>query len=414
MAQEFTPELDASVLEAIKRRILEDEARQVAQARGAATSRNLVGSTYEAVRVGEANRGATTALADQYAALALQKATMAREERLIKEGQTYSSGEAEKGRTFQSGQAELEREFNRLEGEKQRAYASGENEKARAFEAQQQELNRQAQERAAKEEARGAMLGGIGNLVGNLGSAAISKGLFGGGGAAAGAGGAGGAAGAGTAGAGGAGGLGLGALGLGALGAGAIAAQTNFFSKRTGGFSGTEKIGSYLMPAITAPLAVGKGVGRILEKNNITGGSVGKVAKKIFCFDASTPILMLNGEVKPISEVKLGDETKGGRVCSVRVSETDPGTLFSYYGIKVTANHAVKETDGWKRVHKSIYALPLAGGGYVYSLATEGHRIYVPVHGTFLTFADELETDYYEDLTIDQSLEYLNRTEAHG
>lgn len=131
---------------------------------------------------------------------------------------------------------------------------------------------------------------------------------------------------------------------------------------------------------------------------------IGKSLKKAFCFDAETPITMADGSIKKISEVELGDETKGGTVESVRKSITADGTRYNYQGVYVTGTHAVLENGLWKRVEDSTYGIPVDEGGVVYSLATDRHRIYV----NGMVFADELEHDEYEDLTIDESLDLLN------
>lgn len=110
-APELTPELNQAVLDALKARIEEERLRQLAEAKGAATARGLGGSSYQAVREGMANRGASMSLADAYANMALEKAKLQREERLIKEGQTFQSSEALAARKFTAKQARLDRAF---------------------------------------------------------------------------------------------------------------------------------------------------------------------------------------------------------------------------------------------------------------------------------------------------------------
>lgn len=421
---EYTPELDEQVLEAIRRRIAEQEAQQVSAARGDATARGLTGSTFEATRVGLANKAAQTAQTDAMVQMALERANMAREERLIREGQQYSSMEAEKNRMFQAGQSAEENQ-NQL-------MSSG--------------------------------IEGITGLGGQLGSMYLAKklGLFGtgaagvggGGGAVPGVAGAAGASGgvpiggAGAAGAGGGGGFGAAAgwgagISAGLLGGG-YGGQTLgnalFKNKRTEkasrkGASAGAGIGTAI-GSIYGPLGsavggiLGGGVGSLAGgattaitggkavtlRNTLTGGKAATVqnivkapltiakniGKKIFCFHPDTLIEMADGSELPIWKISLGDLTKGGVVESVRFANA--ADRFSYNGVIVTGSHAVKENDKWIRVEDSDDALPVAGKGIVFSLVTSLHRVYA----NGIEFSDEHETDDYEELSIHESLEALN------
>ena len=133
--------------------------------------------------------------------------------------------------------------------------------------------------------------------------------------------------------------------------------------------------------------------------------NVSKSIKKAFCFDGMTAVEMENGTVKPICDMNLEDQTKGGKVESIRISLTPDGTLYNYLGEKVTGSHAVKENGAWIRIKDSPYAKRLRGPGIVYSIVTSDHRIFV----NGIEFADEHETDQYEHLDIDESLKELNR-----
>lgn len=380
MATEFTPELDAQVLEALKRKIKEQEAQQISDAQGMASARGLAGSTFEATRIGLANKASLGAQTDAMVNMALQRANMQREERLISERNQYDS----------------------LEAEKQRAYASGENEKARMFEQQQAEINRQFQQAQSEREGRDAMKaagleGGLG-LVGNLLTRGGGLGgLFGGGGAA----GAAGAAGGGV-GLGGLGMLGLGGLGYAAnvgisSGLGQLAGKGLFKSNeaRTAARKGAQ-IGSLILPGVGG--IAGAAIGGSAK-------SIAKAAKKIFCFDPNTMIEKENGEIVPISSLMLHDRLKdGGEVESIRVSVTPDGTMYFYEGVNVTGSHAVKEDGKWVRVKDSQAATPVPGSGIVFSLVTSTHRLFI----NGIEFADEHETDDYEELSIDESLARLN------
>lgn len=138
--------------------------------------------------------------------------------------------------------------------------------------------------------------------------------------------------------------------------------------------------------------------------------SVSKKIKKAFCFDGLTPVEMKDGSYKPICELDLDEETKGGTVESIRIAKTSDGTMFKYKDVITTGYHAVKEGNQWVRVKDSLFGEAIPGDDTVYSIVTSGHRVY----SNGIEFADEHETDDYENLTIDQSLEQLNRQELVG
>lgn len=410
MPQEYTPELDDSVLAALKRKIQAEENQRLSQARGSATAMGIAGSSYQGVREALANKYGMDATTDAMVNMSVERARMQREERLTQEDRTY-----------QSGEKRLTEQYNSLEAEKQRAYAAGETEKARAFEAEQNKLNQQFQgaqmdaNRAtdsmnSRREARGNMMGGVGSLVGTL----IQGKMFGGG-AGGGGGGIGGAIGGlfgkktiaptpGGAGIPAAGGMSMGQLGIGALGLGArIGLESGAGQLVNKGLFGNSKAGRK-----------GAQIGALsmIPGGGIMGAGVGAAAKgvkKIFCFDPFTTIQLADGSFKSIHAVKLGDELSGdgGIVDSIRISNSSDGTRYIYKGVVVTGYHAVKEDGKWLRIKDSVHAIPLSGEGIVVSLVTSTHRIFIDG----IEFADEHETDDYETISIDESLNELNKME---
>lgn len=134
--------------------------------------------------------------------------------------------------------------------------------------------------------------------------------------------------------------------------------------------------------------------------------SVSRAVSSVFCFLPDTPVEMMGDKSKPIGEMKLGDQTLGGEVISIRRSISDD--LYFYNGIHVTGSHAVREAGVWIRVADSPLAQALDGRWEVVSIVTTKHRIY----SLGMVMADETETDDYEVLTIEESLDALNREEA--
>lgn len=136
-------------------------------------------------------------------------------------------------------------------------------------------------------------------------------------------------------------------------------------------------------------------------------GAGGSLGAGMMCFDGSTNIEMMDGSKCEISEVKLGDTTKGGIVISIRQAITPAGTRFNYNGTVVTGSHAVFENGMWKRVGDSEKSVPVEGGGIIYALVTTGHRIYA--NGE--TFGDEIEIDdykFYQEKINEETLRQLN------
>lgn len=151
---------------------------------------------------------------------------------------------------------------------------------------------------------------------------------------------------------------------------------------------------------IAGPAAIANAAKGVAQ--GVTGAV--KTVTNIFCFHPDTLITMADGRVMPIHQIVVGDETQGGKVLATTRAI---GQDFYYYnGVVVTAKHAVKEDGRWVRVenskhgHKFKYLTEV-----VCNLVTEKHRIFA--HG--IEFADQYETDNYENLNMEQSLEELNK-----
>lgn len=129
-----------------------------------------------------------------------------------------------------------------------------------------------------------------------------------------------------------------------------------------------------------------------------------KTVTDIFCFHPDTLITMDDDSQLPIWKVEVGDLTKGGRVLATTRAV---GQYFYWYnGVIVTGKHAVKENGRWIRVENSEIAHPISQlTEIVHNLVTEKHRIYA----NGIEFADQYETDMYESLNMDESLQEMNR-----
>jgi len=84
------------------------------------------------------------------------------------------------------------------------------------------------------------------------------------------------------------------------------------------------------------------------------GGSRGADAesrKGSFCFVPETPVLLEDGNVRRIDELRLGDRLQSGStVEGVLVMDGTTTTLYDLEGIHVSGSHLVKGEDGWHSV----------------------------------------------------------------
>jgi hypothetical protein len=105
------------------------------------------------------------------------------------------------------------------------------------------------------------------------------------------------------------------------------------------------------------------------------------------CFLAGTPITMVDGTIKPVEQVDLGDEVAvGGLVFATGKFLTSD--LHDYKGIKVSGSHMVKEDGAWVRVRDTKHGKPLGDDEVtVYVFGTESRRILIK---------DTLFTDYFD------------------
>ena len=132
--------------------------------------------------------------------------------------------------------------------------------------------------------------------------------------------------------------------------------------------------------------------------------------KKAFCFVGESFFVMADGSSKAVEYIQLGDNMRaGGVVHSIRQSYVEED-MFDYMGVKVTGSHAVNEDGKWIRVGNSKKAKPIEFKGVVFSICNENHQM---VSSLDVLFADEQETDDYEDLTIEESLQELNQRNGH-
>jgi len=115
------------------------------------------------------------------------------------------------------------------------------------------------------------------------------------------------------------------------------------------------------------------------------------------CFAPDTLIMMKDNTSRPIQDIRIGDETKGGKVTGVMTFDAEDAEMFLVDGrAQVSALHAVLNTDGtWSRVFNSPRAVPLdeqvrQNIRLLFNFDCTSHLIFV--EGVDLPFGDFSET----------------------
>jgi hypothetical protein len=122
------------------------------------------------------------------------------------------------------------------------------------------------------------------------------------------------------------------------------------------------------------------------------------------CFPAGTMVEMHDGTQKKIEDIKIGDETFGGKVTKVIVGEATGFVWYDYNGVIVTGDHPVMESGAWVRVKDSKQAEELeVEFDVLYNLSNVGHVIII----NNFVFSDFDEVDQV-GLSYEESLKLKN------
>jgi hypothetical protein len=92
------------------------------------------------------------------------------------------------------------------------------------------------------------------------------------------------------------------------------------------------------------------------------------------CFVFDTLIDMLDGSVKKIGELRLGDQIRGGEVVAVHCYDGAP--LYNYKGVHVSGTHYVIENGTPLMVKDSAYSVKIDDVYGLYTVDTTGRRIF--------------------------------------
>lgn len=158
----------------------------------------------------------------------------------------------------------------------------------------------------------------------------------------------------------------------------------------------------------SAKSGVGAGVGFAIGNAVLPGigGFVGSFLGSLFCYAKGTRIIMADGTMKPVEEIKLLDEVLlGGRVLGTGMVLS--GEIHCYEKMLVTGSHAVFEDGRFIRVADSPRARRVDMRGrsiVVFPVVTEHHLLVTTTH----LGADFAEIDESSNVSPPERLEALN------
>jgi len=126
------------------------------------------------------------------------------------------------------------------------------------------------------------------------------------------------------------------------------------------------------------------------------GGSSGKGGGSS-CFAAGTKFFMVDGSLKNIEDIKIGDVLqRGGKVRTTIVGDGLYEEWYMYGNTKVTGTHTVFENGTWKRVADSDKAIATEKDEFIYTLVNEKHRL-IAEDGVMYGDYDEVDNLDIED-----------------
>jgi hypothetical protein len=114
----------------------------------------------------------------------------------------------------------------------------------------------------------------------------------------------------------------------------------------------------------------------------------------IKCFDKNTEFTMNNGNIKKISELKLGDKLlNNSMVTTIIIVDTKNSVLYDLNGIIVSDSHLVKFNNNWIRVEEHPQSLKINDytEPYLYCINTDNKVI--ELNGEIFSDWDELLDD---------------------
>jgi hypothetical protein len=154
--------------------------------------------------------------------------------------------------------------------------------------------------------------------------------------------------------------------------------------------------------------AVGTAIGNAVLPGigGFIGGFLGGNIGKIFCFAAGTQIVMEDGSLKNIEDLRMGDRVHLGGAVICR-GESLAEDLYFYMGSYLTGSHAIFENGRWLRARDSELARPVELSEehtIVYPVGTENMLLCTPM---FIS-ADVIEVPNHGEVNDEGALVSLN------
>jgi hypothetical protein len=137
---------------------------------------------------------------------------------------------------------------------------------------------------------------------------------------------------------------------------------------------------------------VGQDIGNFFLLANPMTAPFKVISDLVSCFLANTKVDMADGSTKLIQHIKIGDETKGGRVMLTIQGESSD--FYDYYGITVTGSHTV---NGYLKIKDTKEAKKLdLKTCPVYCFTNETHSIWIKGY----RFNDAITAAYFDHVYL--------------
>ena len=126
------------------------------------------------------------------------------------------------------------------------------------------------------------------------------------------------------------------------------------------------------------------GLSAIQGVNNVANNDLIKFMME-FCFSGNTQIELLDGSIKSISELKIGDQLKmidgkSPSVTSLFKFDGKKTPMVNINGIKVSGQHFVKNNGSWIESENHPNAVPTESEPIIYCLNTNTHTVSIGTH----------------------------------
>lgn len=140
---------------------------------------------------------------------------------------------------------------------------------------------------------------------------------------------------------------------------------------------------SAIFLAISIPLAVMIGV--MTQLMHVHASSIPKLPSKPRCFDKNVEVIMNDGSLKYIKDIKVGDVLlNNNKVKAFLELSSKKQTMYSIYGVIVSGEHSIFHNGKWMKVKDCSFSKKINDNSYeeknIYCLNTENKIIPVKVY----------------------------------